>query len=158
MWDIFLKVTIVIIGVNLTVAPLISILFNWLTTKNLSVEHLYHPVPFVYVRLQFDRFFFSSIYFSENDENICCDFSLPWNQSTALGYVGELCHSLPIGTDFFSVIGTFLLLFISMSQHHQAFYNMFKHTVDKLKQPDGKVRCDAKFLRDLIRFYISVKK
>lgn len=103
----------------------------------------------------------SQIYFFfQFDEIDCfssCNFSLPWNQSTPMGYVGELCFSIWVGFGYFFANGAFLLLFISMCLHHQAFYGMFRHLVEKLKRPK-KNRCDAQFLCDLVRFYISKRE
>lgn len=84
-------------------------------------------------------------------------FSVPWNQSTPVGYVEEMCFSIPISFGYFFVSGTFSLLFISICVHHQAFYEMFKLSVNKLKRSNVR-RCDAKFLRDSIRFHILVKE
>lgn len=55
--------------------------------------------------------------------------------------------------------GTILLLFISMCLHHRAFYKMMKNSIDKLNQKSNdEIRCDEKFLRDLIQFHISSKE
>lgn len=87
-------------------------------------------------------------------------FSLPWNQTTLVGYAEELCFSIPVGFGYFFVNGVFSLLFISICQHHQAFYKMFKHSVvkSKPKRPNGTNQSDAKFFYDLIRFHTSVKE
>lgn len=84
-------------------------------------------------------------------------FSLPWDQTTLVGYVKELGFLIATGFGFFSCYAAFLLLFISICQHHQAFYKMIKHSVNKLKRSDQN-RCGPKFLRDLMRFHISIKR
>lgn len=51
MWKIVFKIMAAALFMNIIVAPLVSIAFSWVTSKNLSVEHLYHPVPYVCVNL-----------------------------------------------------------------------------------------------------------
>lgn len=84
--------------------------------------------------------------------------SLPWDQTTPVGYGSELILDLPIGFSCMVVNGVFLLLFVSICQHHQAFYKMFKYSINNSKRSDGANRCDAKFICDLIDFYNSVEK
>lgn len=85
-------------------------------------------------------------------------FSLPWNQTTLVGYAVELTTLGSIGLFYFVVYGTFLMLFLSICMHHQAFSKMFKYLVDKLNRSDVENQCDKKSLCNLIRFHISVKK
>lgn len=75
-----------------------------------------------------------------------------------MGYVAELAFTVPAAIGYPIVNGAFLLLFISICQHHQAFYKMIKYSMRKLNQPEENIECDAKFLCDLMRFHTSVKK
>ena len=74
-----------------------------------------------------------------------------------MGYFGDLWFTALAGFGYLIVDGAFLLLFISICMHHQAFFKMFEHTIDKTNESDGN-RCDAKFLRDLIRFHTYAKE
>lgn len=84
-------------------------------------------------------------------------FSLPWNQRTPLGYAMEMFFSVFNADFYFIVNGAFLLLFISICKHHEAFYKMFEHSLRKYDQNDTD-RMDKKSLCDLIRFHILVKE
>lgn len=91
--------------------------------------------------------------------DLLSNFSLPWDQTTAMGYIGELAFSMPIGLGYFSINGGFLLLFISICQHHQAFYKIFEQSVNKLtRSNDENNRCDARVLCNVIRFHIKIKE
>lgn len=83
--------------------------------------------------------------------------SLPWDQETFLGYIGEMVVSMICMEGYLIDNGALLLLFISMCLHHQAFYRMFRNSLCKLNRPD-KRRNDKEHLCNLIRFHISVKE
>lgn len=136
---------------NVAVAPLMSILLNCFIKKNLNVKNLYHPSPLVYVT-QFP--FPLECHFVDFFREFT---SLPWNQTTFLGYIGELSLNFPIIAGYWVVNGTFLLLFIAICQHHQAFYKIFKHSVNKLNQIDnGSNHSSSRSLCDLMRFHLSI--
>lgn len=82
---------------------------------------------------------------------------LPWNQDSLFGLFGELCFSVLYGVTYCIISGSLSLLFISISLHHLAFCEMFRHSVRKLNIPD-KSRNNAQFLCNVIRFHRSVKR
>ena len=82
---------------------------------------------------------------------------MPWNQETKLGYFTEIFHSIVATTYYLLCNGVFLLTFIGLCLHHQAFYQMFQHTLRKTDDPD-KRQMNTKFLRRLVTFHISIKK
>lgn len=84
-------------------------------------------------------------------------FSLPWNQTTLMGYSGEICVIISAGFASFAISGALLILFVSVSLHHQAFYKIFKYKLDAVDRCEEN-QCDEMFLRDLIRFHISAKE
>lgn len=54
----------VVLIVNFAFAPLISVLFNWVTNNNSNVENFFHPIPYVYVNsIEFELKIFLPIYF-----------------------------------------------------------------------------------------------
>lgn len=81
--------------------------------------------------------------------------SLPWDQRRPLGYFGEFALSSAVAQTYVLANGSYILLFISICRHHQAFSKMFKHFAQSLihseKHPN-----DERILRDLIEFHISV--
>lgn len=84
-------------------------------------------------------------------------FSLPWNQTTAMGFIGEACFSTIVGVIFMLFNGMLLLLYVSMCLQHKAFYERFRHSLEKLDRPD-KNRNNQEFLCELIQFLNTVRK
>lgn len=89
--------------------------------------------------------------------------SLPWDQSSVVGYLGEVFH-ITIATKVYLIVnGVPLMLFISICTQHRAFYPIFKHSIDKWNARD-KIqqiqhhRDGKKFICGLIRFHLSVKE
>lgn len=50
MCKTFSKIATVAIIVNISLVPIISVLFCWATNKDAGVENYYHPIPYVWVR------------------------------------------------------------------------------------------------------------
>lgn len=84
-------------------------------------------------------------------------FRLPWNQTTPIGYFGEIWLSTWFAGCYFFMNGVVFLLFISMCLHHQAFYRMLKHSLNAFDYPNEK-RNDKRMLCKLIRFYNTVRE
>lgn len=78
--------------------------------------------------------------------------SLPWNQHTMFGYFWEICIHIYCAECYLFTNGIFLLLFISMCQHHQKFYKMLRLSVDKIDRNVKELLCN------LIRLQIQVKQ
>lgn len=149
MWKIYLKFLIPnVIVMNQFVAPLITIFHN----DNRDVENFFHPLPMVWVYFISNVFADLKSFISKWSFFINLKSSLPWNQTTYLGYFAELILLIPLAYGYMIINGTFLLLFISICMHHQVFYKMFKHSTDGMK------KCNRKFLCDSMRFHILAKK
>lgn len=84
--------------------------------------------------------------------------SLPWNQTTAIGYFGETCMGAMIGYALTTFSGSLLIFFISMCLHHRAFRQMFDHSLQKFNRSVKKKPESTKFLCNLIRFHSLVKE
>lgn len=83
--------------------------------------------------------------------------SLPWNQETLVGYIGEIWFDVIVSESYFITNGAILLLFMSICLHHQAFYRMFEKSVQELDHFDSK-RNDEELLCNLIRFHVRSKE
>ncbi|XP_031632738.1 odorant receptor 67a-like [Contarinia nasturtii] len=105
-----------------------SLLFCMYLDGELNRDHLYEPFHFV----------------------------LPWNQTTPLGYCGQLSVTLLYFISYFTLNGAFFLIFISMCFHHEAFYEMFQHKLRKLNHPDENGN-KKKLLCKIIQFQISIR-
>lgn len=90
-----------------------------------------------------------------NLEFFSCSFY--WNVKTKIGYFGEICNGIMIGTTYLIGNGAPLMLFISMCLHHQAFYKMLRYSLKQLNVADRKQN-DEKFIIDIIRFHMSTKR
>lgn len=90
---------------------------------------------------------------------ICVYFlrSLPWDQQNAIGYFCKMVFDFLVGETYLIVNGGVLLLFVSISMHHRAFYNIFEHSLRQLGDPN-RSRNDVELLRHLINFHILVKE
>lgn len=82
---------------------------------------------------------------------------MPWNQSTILGYFGEICFILVSCESGLLVNGTIVIIFISLGLHHCAFCKLLKHIIDESNRCHRK-QCNKKLLRDLVRFHATVKE
>lgn len=60
------------------------------------------------------------------------NLSLPWNQTTPLGYLGETLFIIAMAENVFVTCGTITMLFLFINLHHQAFYQMFRHILSRL--------------------------
>lgn len=71
--------------------------------------------------------------------NLSCFFllhlfnSLPWNITTPLGYFGEILYHVTTGQAYVFTNGMTLLFFIAICLHHQAFFQMFEHSVQNIE-------------------------
>lgn len=79
--------------------------------------------------------------------------SLPWNQTTFVGYFCEICFGNAAILTYMIANGAVLLLFMSMCIHHRAFFKMFKQFIYETKRHDNK-----RFLCKLIQLNISAKE
>lgn len=53
--------------------------------------------------------------------------------------------------------GVVSMTFVSMCFHHQAFYEMFQHTLNELNFIDEN-RDDKEFLSKIVKFQIQIRK
>lgn len=83
-------------------------------------------------------------------------FSYPWNQTTFLGYSGEVVGITIFGNEYSAILFVLVFLFVSICLHHQAFAKMFKLWVYEWNR-HGDANAE-KFLCNLIRFHISIKE
>lgn len=122
-----------------------------MSTGGFDTALLYHPYIMMFVTQA------NSEAKSINSLNILIVCSLPWDQSTPLGYFTEVCFVAHNGLTYFVGSGGLLLFLISICFHHHAFYQIFKQSVDELNYFDGN-RNDKELLCDLIRFHTLVKE
>lgn len=161
MWLIYRKLGVLFV-ISMTILPLFSVLSNWFIDGDLIVDHFYRPIRTMYVSIR-------KIRFKSNFREISSDTisfnsstcSLPWSQSTIVGYFGEQLL-INVMCFIYSVInGVLLLLFISICLHYRTFYEIIKHWIDEWNNENANGntnRCDEKFLCELIRFHVSAKK
>lgn len=82
--------------------------------------------------------------------------SLPWDQETPIGYFFEICVDNLFG-EAYIFSASFILLFVSMCLHHQAFYQVFTHSLLECNRPNANYE-NKLLLHRLIRFHITAKE
>lgn len=83
--------------------------------------------------------------------------SVPWDETTLLGYIAEENFVCYCGTTFMVASGVTLLLFISICFHLRAFYEMFDFSIYEWNHLDMHEN-DEEFILKLVRFHVLVKK
>lgn len=63
--------------------------------------------------------------------------SLPWNQQTFTGYFFKVFYCNTVGAVYMLLNGTFSLLFVFFCFNHQAFYEQFRHMLNKMNNLNG---------------------
>lgn len=86
-----------------------------------------------------------------------CIESLPFDQRTPFGYWGMIFFCANMGNSYLSLNASILLLYISISWHHRAFYERFRDSVVKLDERHDKQKTTF-ILCEMIRFHIRVKR
>lgn len=84
-------------------------------------------------------------------------FSLPWDQSTLTGYIGEITFTLFNNVTFLIAAAALMLFFISLCFHHRAFSGICELMAAKLNRRDENCR-NKEILCDLIRFHVSARE
>lgn len=129
MWTISLKYIMPIaMAFNMALAALSAIISIWIHGELVSSD-LYHP---------FD------------------EIQLPWNQLTFMGYLAEAFYTFMVG-EMYLLASSYILLFVSMCQHLDAFNQMFRHFVNELNQNRANLN-DKRLLCQVIRFHIEIKE
>lgn len=148
MWRVYFKYIVASIA-GVAITCLFSVLYCYIIRRDLNADNFYRPVRLVYdVEISVKH-----CATTLNDLNFYFIYiSLPWNQMTDAGYVGEVCYSIGIGYAFLLINGTPLLFFISVCIHHQAFRKMFTAFIGNADQ------CDEKTVCELIRFHTTTKE
>lgn len=82
--------------------------------------------------------------------------SLPWDQTTLLGYFMETIYSNLILQAYYFYNGAVLIPFISICTHHQAFAKVFRHLLQELERSDENGR--AGHIRKIIHFHNAIKR
>lgn len=135
---------------NMTIAPIISLFYSWFKTH--TFDFGYRTLRIMWVICFISPSHHCKIDSPQNHMSWSNISSLPWNQTTILGYFGEICFTVIASETYLIVTGVFLILFISICNHHQAFYDIFKQSINECN------RHDEKFIRGLIQFHISTKR
>lgn len=83
---------------------------------------------------------------------------MPWDQTTFLGYIGEINSIAYFGFTYMVEDCMILLFFVSICMHHQAFHEIFEHSINNHDANSNNSDDNQQFIFDLIRFHVSVKE
>lgn len=82
---------------------------------------------------------------------------MPWNQSTNIGYSVEVTLSISDPEFYMVSNGVFLLLFVSLCQHHRAFYEIVEFTTRKIGIEEN-YESNAYLFGDIVKIHAAAKK
>lgn len=83
--------------------------------------------------------------------------SLPWDQSTPIGYFAEICYDIFVSQSYLILNGAFLILFISLCFHFDTFNEMFQHLMQKFND-SKQMKDNWKVLCIAIDFQCSIRR
>lgn len=157
LWNYYLIAVTIGFSIETFVLSGISVLACFWFHGNFDLKYLYTLYKFKWVGKKFWMLIFllllNIICFVEID--LLC--SLPWDQSTPIGYFYKISFDTLVGVTYLVSNGALLVLFVSICLFHQAFSKMFEHSLRKLGESGGDHN-DEELLCQLIQFHISVKK
>lgn len=84
-------------------------------------------------------------------------FSLPWDCTTFIGYMGETIFQTVTGQCYLFSNGVVLLMFIAMYFHHHAFYQIFCEISENIDSANEEQK-NKSIVCDLFRFHVLVKR
>lgn len=152
MWKLYFYFLIYVVMSTYSMSAT-SMLLRWMTHGDLEIEYFYHPVKLMSVKTQI---FFPKVRLAWNFKHFSHS-SLPWDQSTYLGYFAEISFNALNFLCFVTANGAFFLLFMFMSYHHQAFYDIFKHSMAEIDCCSDANEFNKKSLCDFIEYHVSIK-
>lgn len=79
---------------------------------------------------------------------------MPWNQRTFVGFLAEVAVIFAFSVAILINYGVFILLFVSICIHHQAFYKMFKHLAQNLGSRNAG-NSSKELLSRIIRLHVT---
>lgn len=82
--------------------------------------------------------------------------SLPWNQESIFGYIGEIVADIVIFNFAVAVAAQLFLLFISLCAHFITFNKMFASFVNEMDN-SADVKSEVEMIRKLIEFHMDIK-
>lgn len=83
--------------------------------------------------------------------------SLPWDQTTPIGYFGEICFSLLNVEAFWVVGGQILLLFVFICRNNFVFTEMFQSYLKEFEQSES-TQEKHEIIRKIIAFHTDIKR
>lgn len=155
MWPYYLKFGMGGLVTNNIASAIVSVLFCLKVQGNFDSNYLYYPFRFMWVKM-LHPLKLKQLFNKNGNWFLCVFFSLPWNQKTAIGYSAEIFISIIFAETYMIVNGGFLLLYISTCFHHNAFYQMFKYSLQSSGRT--KVKIDHQTLCKLVGFYVRIKE
>lgn len=103
----------------------------------------------------FHKYFF----FTKLTNNLLFTYSLPWDQSTPLGYFGEVCVATSNELIFWIVAPQILFLFVFLCKNNFIFAEMFVSFLDEFDElHKQKIQQKCDLLRKLIDFHNGIKR
>ena len=166
LWDLYFKFIFGGFQIFIATASIASVLLCLLWNDQFDVTLVYHPYRFVLVNwMIIDKILlnWTLAQWQWKKQNLLTLItfnnspSLPWDQTTLLGYFGEIIFCILVCEAYLLYNGAVLLTFVSICLHHKAFSGMFQHKLRNLEGPT-KNRSEKDFFHNIIDLHNTVKR
>lgn len=84
--------------------------------------------------------------------------SLPWDQSTPIGYFAEICYDIFVSQSYLIFNGAFLILFVSLCYHFRTFDEMNEHLIEKISDSAQMIKANRKILCTAVDFQCTIRR
>lgn len=156
MYRILFK-TVIFGAIWIVAVSVVSVFICWFNHGHFDAKYVYHPFRLEWDFWKLFRTKWDSINTHVQINRLIFSYRLPWDNSTLIGFVAEICSILNCYHSYNIVNGSTMLLFISICLHHQAFFKMVQHSISKIDRNVHRQNYDQ-LLCELIHFHTSAKK
>lgn len=152
IYDDFRKSIEKAFGIFTISLSMITILQCFIVHGQFDAEYLLHPHRIRYIHMKDLK--------KKGKFLTLLDFvhtRLPWDQTTPIGYFGEICIALLHGQMILAVDNQVLLIFVFLCKNNFAFTEMFANFIDQFGRIHGmQQKCDS--IRKLVDFHNDIKR
>lgn len=150
LWQFYFKLMLGVL-IMLSITSGASVIHCWIINGRFDENSVFRPLKASYVEKDnLNTNFLKHSY-------ILQFFSVPWNQSTLFGFFEDVLFCIIVAEAVFLFNGAFILLFISICWHHQAFDQMLQHSLIKFEHFNKK-RDVKELICNFVNFHNAAKE
>lgn len=83
---------------------------------------------------------------------------MPWDQSTFIGWIYDSIYCAITATPYYTANGCFISFFLSITEHHVAFYQQFDTYIMRIERIAENYQLAKQGLGQLVRFHVQIKE